>query len=125
MVAKVPLRMVDRAPSPILDSGRSASVTGLTSTEPVISGRVGKHRRENCMSVFGSVPGMTILTMASVLLLGATFLGAAIYVTHSGEAQRAWKAVLLPVIFMFVLTDLFALSAAIVENHFVTRITGN
>ncbi|MFZ0168209.1 MAG: hypothetical protein WA695_03910 [Candidatus Dormiibacterota bacterium] len=77
------------------------------------------------MAVFGSVPGMTILTMASVLMLGATFLGAAVYITHSGEAQRAWKPVIVSVMIMFVLTDLFALSAAIVENQFVTRVTGN
>jgi hypothetical protein len=77
------------------------------------------------MDVFGAVPGMTILTMALVLILGATYLGAATYISHSGDAQRSWKFVVLPVIFMFILTDCVALASMIVENQFVTRVTGN
>lgn len=77
------------------------------------------------MAVFGAIPGMTILTMALVLMLGATYLGAVIFLTHSGGAQRSWKFVVLPVIFMFFLTDFVALTAMIVENQFVTRVTGN
>ncbi|HVC23287.1 MAG TPA: hypothetical protein VNH82_07685 [Candidatus Dormibacteraeota bacterium] len=77
------------------------------------------------MPVFGAVPGMTILTMALVLVLGATYLGAATFISHSGGAQRSWKFVVIPVVFMFLLTDTVALIAMIVENQFVTRITGN
>lgn len=77
------------------------------------------------MAVFGAVPGMTILALALVLILGASFLGATAYITHSGEAQRSWKFVVLSVAVMFVVTDFVVLTAAIVENQFVTRITGN
>jgi hypothetical protein len=77
------------------------------------------------MPAFGAVPGMTILTMALVLMLGATYLGAAAFISHSGGAQRSWKFVVLPVVFMFFLTDTVALISMIVENHYVTRITGN
>ncbi|HUY10452.1 MAG TPA: hypothetical protein VMW80_13595 [Candidatus Dormibacteraeota bacterium] len=77
------------------------------------------------MDVFGAVPGMTILTMALVLMLGATYLGTAAFISHSGGAQRSWKFVVIPVIFMFFLTDFVALTAMIVENQFVTRVTGN
>ncbi|HVC39710.1 MAG TPA: hypothetical protein VNH20_07060 [Candidatus Dormibacteraeota bacterium] len=77
------------------------------------------------MPVFGAVPGMTILTMGLVIVLGATYLGTAAFLSHSGGAQRSWKFVVLPVIFMFFLTDTVALISMIVENQYVTRITGN
>lgn len=77
------------------------------------------------MSVFGAVPGMTIFTMAAVILLGVTYLGTAALLSFSGEAQRAWRPVLAPIIFLFVLTTVAALISAIVENQFITRITGN
>ncbi|HVB13774.1 MAG TPA: hypothetical protein VNH38_03330 [Candidatus Dormibacteraeota bacterium] len=77
------------------------------------------------MGVFGAVPGMTIATMALVLMLGATYMGTVAFISHSGGAQRSWKFVVIPVIFMFFLTDAVALAAMIVENQYVTRITGN
>ncbi|MHB1526884.1 MAG: hypothetical protein ACYDEA_01210 [Candidatus Dormibacteria bacterium] len=76
------------------------------------------------MSAFGSVPGLTILTMALVLLLGGTFLTTAVFVSFSSAAQRSWKVVVIPVAFMFVLTMGLALISAIAENQFATRITG-
>lgn len=77
------------------------------------------------MSAFGAVPGMTILTMASVILLGVAYLGTAALLSFSGEAQRAWRPVLVPVISLFAITTAFALISAILENQFITRITGN
>jgi hypothetical protein len=76
------------------------------------------------MSAFGAVPGLTIFTLASVIVFGATYLGAATWITHSGEAQRSWKYVAVPVVFMFGLTLAFALISAIAENQFVNRLTG-
>jgi hypothetical protein len=76
------------------------------------------------MSAFGAVPGLTIFTLASVLLLGATYLGAAAYISFSGEAQRSWQRVVVPVLLMFTLTTALALISAIAENQFMTKITG-
>jgi biotin transporter BioY len=76
------------------------------------------------MSAFGEVPGLTIFTLASVMLLGATYLGCAAFISFSGEAQRAWKKVVIPVLLMFILTTALALISAIAENQFVNRITG-
>jgi Na+/phosphate symporter len=76
------------------------------------------------MSAFGAVPGLTIFTLASVFMLGATFLGCATYISFSREGQASWRRVAIPVLFMFGLTTALALISAIAENQFVNRITG-
>jgi hypothetical protein len=76
------------------------------------------------MSAFGAVPGLTIFTLASVMLLGATYLGCATFISFSGEAQRSWPKVVIPVMLVFTLTTCLALISAIAENQFVNRVTG-
>ncbi|MGC2190794.1 MAG: hypothetical protein WA751_00460 [Candidatus Dormiibacterota bacterium] len=76
------------------------------------------------MSIFGAVPGLTIFTMASVLVLGATYLGCATYISFSRSGQITWQKVAIPVLLMFSLTTAVALLSAIAENQFVNRITG-
>jgi hypothetical protein len=80
--------------------------------------------QEDGMSAFGAVPGMTIFTLALVMLLGGTYLVTAAFLSWSGGAARAWKVVVMPVMFMFAITVALALITAIVENQFHTRITG-
>lgn len=76
------------------------------------------------MSIFGAVPGLTIFTLASVFVLGATYLGCAAYISFSREGQLSWQRVAIPVFLMFALTTAFALISAIAENQFVNRVTG-
>ncbi|MGC1184374.1 MAG: hypothetical protein WBA31_04375 [Candidatus Dormiibacterota bacterium] len=76
------------------------------------------------MSAFGAVPGLTIMTLAAVMLLAGGYLGAATYVGFSTDGQHAWKRVAIPVVFLFALTVAFALISAIAENQFVNRVTG-
>ncbi|HVC23015.1 MAG TPA: hypothetical protein VNH82_06275 [Candidatus Dormibacteraeota bacterium] len=76
------------------------------------------------MSAFGAVPGLTIFTLASVMLLGAAYLGCAAFISFSGEAQRSWPKVVIPVMLIFTLTTCLALISTIAENQFVNRVTG-
>ncbi|MGH7641235.1 MAG: hypothetical protein ACREOL_10080 [Candidatus Dormibacteria bacterium] len=76
------------------------------------------------MGAFGHVPGLTIVTLASVMLLGVTYLGCATIISWSREGQAIWKAVVFPVLFMFALTVALVLVTAIAENQFANRITG-
>jgi len=76
------------------------------------------------MSAFGAVPGLTIITLASVFVLGAGYLAAATYVCWSESGHRRWHFAALPVVGLFALTTCCALIAAIAENAFVTRVTG-
>jgi hypothetical protein len=76
------------------------------------------------MSAFGAVPGLTIFTLASVMVLAACYLGVATYICWADAGHRHWKVAALPVLGLFVLTTCFALISAIAENQFVTRVTG-
>ncbi|HEY6538434.1 MAG TPA: hypothetical protein VI138_05265 [Candidatus Dormibacteraeota bacterium] len=76
------------------------------------------------MAAFGAVPGLTIFTLAAVIILGGTYLGAAYYVSFAGAGQSVWKRAIVPVCLMFVLTTVLALLSAIAENQFVNRVTG-
>jgi hypothetical protein len=76
------------------------------------------------MSAFGAVPGLTIVTLASVMVMGACYLGVATYVCWSDSGHHHWRAAALPVVGLFAITTCFALIAAIAENAFVTRVTG-
>lgn len=76
------------------------------------------------MSAFGAVPGLTIATLAAVIVLAVGYLGAAAYVSFAGDGQTAWKRVVVPVVLLFMLTTAFALISAIAENQFVNRVTG-
>ncbi|MGA8206868.1 MAG: hypothetical protein WB867_02390 [Candidatus Dormiibacterota bacterium] len=76
------------------------------------------------MSAFGAVPGLTIITLASVMVMGFAYLAAATYISWSDSGHRHWKVATLPVLGLFALTTCFALIAAIAENQFVTRVTG-
>jgi len=81
--------------------------------------------QEDGMSAFGAVPGLTIFTLASVMLLGATYLGAATYLSFAGDSARTWRAVVAPVVLMFALTVALALISCIAENQFISRISGS
>jgi hypothetical protein len=76
------------------------------------------------MSAFGAVPGLTIITLASVMVLCFVYLAAATYICWADSGHRHWKVATLPVLGLFALTTCFALIAAIAENQFVTRVTG-
>ncbi|MGH7758452.1 MAG: hypothetical protein ACREN7_03985 [Candidatus Dormibacteria bacterium] len=76
------------------------------------------------MGAFGHVPGLTIFTLASVIVLGAAYLASATYLSFAVAAHRTWRVAVLPVLGIFVLTTCLALISAIAENQFVTRITG-
>lgn len=76
------------------------------------------------MSAFGAVPGLTIFTLASVMLLGVAYLGCATFLSFSGEAQRSWPKLVIPVMLIFALVTSLALISAIAENQFVNRVTG-
>ncbi len=76
------------------------------------------------MSAFGSVPGLTIFTLALVLILGGGYLATAAYLSFSIAAHRTWKVAVLPVTGLFLLTTAVALISAIAENQFTTRVTG-
>lgn len=76
------------------------------------------------MAAFGAVPGLTIFTLASVMILGACYLGCATFISFSVTAQRSWQKVLIPVFLIFSLTTALALISTIAENQFVTHVTG-
>lgn len=76
------------------------------------------------MSIFGTVPGLTVFSVACVVLLGGTFVGVATLLSESVSAQRVWKPLVISVVLMFALTTAIVLIATIVENQNMTRITG-
>ncbi|MGH7610110.1 MAG: hypothetical protein ACREOD_09305 [Candidatus Dormibacteria bacterium] len=76
------------------------------------------------MGAFGNVPGLTIFTMASVIILGGAYLATATYLSFAVAAHRTWRVAVLPVIGIFLLTTCFALITSIAANQFITRVTG-
>ncbi|MGH7665784.1 MAG: hypothetical protein ACREN1_00485 [Candidatus Dormibacteria bacterium] len=76
------------------------------------------------MSAFGAVPGLTIFTMGSVIVLGVVYLVAATYVCYAGDGRPTWKFAAIPVALVFALTTALALISTIAENQFVTHVTG-
>ncbi|MGH7691279.1 MAG: hypothetical protein ACREOA_01025 [Candidatus Dormibacteria bacterium] len=76
------------------------------------------------MSAFGAVPGLTIFTLAAVMMLAVVYLVAATYVCYAGDGRPTWKFAAIPIALVFALTTVLALLSTIAENQFVTHVTG-